>query len=91
MEDYKSRVSEFVRRGNYHAAINIALSGLNACRRNADQQGVDEALAIIQSVVDELAREPDTVLATLGCLLKTSDDLEQVDNSQLDQLLSGHA
>ena len=50
-------VQEFVDRGNYHAAYNIALSGLNACRRNNDQTGIDRFLDIIRAVVDSLAAE----------------------------------
>ena len=64
---------------------------LNLAKRPGIAESLDWATALTGLGVDELAREPDTVLATLGCLLKTSDDLEQVDNSQLDQLLSGHA
>ena len=50
-------VQEFVDKGNYHAAYNIALSGLNACRRNKDQAGIDRFLDIIRAVVDSLAAE----------------------------------
>jgi hypothetical protein len=51
------RVEGFVSAGNYHAAYNIALSALNACRRNNDQQGVDRMLGCIQKVVDALSQE----------------------------------
>jgi hypothetical protein len=47
----------FVDKGNYHAAYNIALSGLNACRENNDQAGVDRFIDIIRAVVDALAAE----------------------------------
>jgi hypothetical protein len=50
-------VRGFVDKGNYHAAYNIALSGLNACRRNNDQAGVDRFIDIIRAVVDALAAE----------------------------------
>jgi len=50
-------VQEFVDRGNYHAAYNIALSGLNACRRNNDQAGIDQFISIIRTVIDSLAAE----------------------------------
>lgn len=52
-----SRIQQFVAEGNYHAAINIALSCLNECRRNANQAGVDECLGIIQAIADTLAEE----------------------------------
>ena len=51
------RVREFVSIGNYHAAYNIALSALNACRREGDQAGVDACLALIREIVDALERE----------------------------------
>ena len=50
-------MAEFVQRGNYHAAYNIALSGLNACRREQDQAGVDRFIAIIRELVDRLDNE----------------------------------
>lgn len=56
-ESYKDEVQGFVDRGNYHAAINIALSGLNACRRENDQTGVDRCLGVIRAVIDQLAGE----------------------------------
>jgi len=51
------RIDEFVQNGNYHAAYNIALSGLNACRKENDQDGVDRFIGIIRAVVDALAAE----------------------------------
>jgi len=51
------RVQDFVDKGNFHAAYNIALSGLNACRRINDQAGVDRFLDIIRAVVESLAAE----------------------------------
>jgi len=50
-------VQRFVQEGNYHAAYNIALSGLNACRKNNDQVGIDRFINIIKAVVDSLAAE----------------------------------
>ena len=57
IEAYKDEVQGFVSRGNYHAAINIALSGLNACRRNNDQAGVDQCLDVIKQATQALAEE----------------------------------
>ena len=51
------RVEQFVRGGNYHAALNIALSCLNECRRNEDQEGVDTFLGVIEGIADTLALE----------------------------------
>lgn len=50
-------IQSFVDNGNYHAAYNIALSGLNACRRENDQLGVDQFIGIIRGVVDALEVE----------------------------------
>ena len=53
----KIRIQEHVEKGNYHAAINIALSCLNEKRRNNDQSGVDEFLVIIRGIVRKLEKE----------------------------------
>ena len=57
IESKAKEVQRFVQEGNYHAAYNIALSGLNACRQNNDQAGIDEFINIIKAVVDSLAAE----------------------------------
>jgi hypothetical protein len=51
------QIEEFVQGGNYHAALNIALSGVNECRRNDDQAGVDTFLGIIEGITSTLVRE----------------------------------
>lgn len=51
------RINTFIEKGNYHAAINIALSGLNACRKESDQAGIDEFLDTIKGIVRTLADE----------------------------------
>ena len=57
IKSYKDEVQGFVDRGNYHAAINIALSGLNECRRNNDQACIDQCLGVIRQVIQHLAEE----------------------------------
>ena len=57
IEAESKRIAAFVRQGNYHAAYNIALSALNACRRENDQAGVDRFIAIIRDIVATLADE----------------------------------
>ena len=57
IEAETQRIQQFVDRGNYHAAYNIALSGLNECRRNHDQAGIDRFIEIIRGIVDSLAAE----------------------------------
>jgi hypothetical protein len=43
-------IQAFVDKGNYHAAINIALSAMNECRRLNDQPGVDRFISIIKNI-----------------------------------------
>ena len=57
IESESKKIQSFVDKGNYHAAYNIALSGLNACRRNNDQAGSDRFIDIIRGVVESLAAE----------------------------------
>ena len=57
IESEAKKIQRFVQEGNYHAAYNIALSGLNACRKNNDQAGIDQFINIIKGVVDSLAAE----------------------------------
>ena len=51
------KIQSFVDKGNYHAAYNIALSGLNACRRDNDLAGIEQFINIIRDVVESLATE----------------------------------
>jgi hypothetical protein len=57
IESEAKDIQRFVQEGNYHAAYNIALSGLNACRKNNDQAGIDQFIKIIKGIVDSLAAE----------------------------------
>lgn len=57
IKSYQDEVQGFVDRGNYHAAFNIALSGLNACQREHDQTGVDQCLSVIEEVIQHLVEE----------------------------------
>ncbi|MHA1567824.1 MAG: hypothetical protein ACTSXZ_00010 [Alphaproteobacteria bacterium] len=43
--------------GNFHAALNIALSALNACRKGDDQAGIDRCLDTIMEITARLACE----------------------------------
>lgn len=55
IESEAKRIQNFVDKGNYHAAYNIALSGLNACHRDSDQTGSDRFIGIIRGIVDSLS------------------------------------
>ena len=57
IESEITRIQGFVDKGNYHAAINIAISAMNECRRNNDQAGVDRLIDIIKGIVQTLAEE----------------------------------
>ena len=47
-------IQEFVDRGNFHAAYNIALSAMNECVRKQDQAGVERFIAVIRKIVQSL-------------------------------------
>ncbi len=53
----KQNIQTHLDKGNYHAAINLAISAMNECRRNKDQAGVDEFIDFIKGIVDRLADE----------------------------------
>lgn len=57
LEVEKNRIQQFVKDGNFHAAINISLSCLNECRRTDNQADVDEFLGIIRDITDTLAEQ----------------------------------
>jgi hypothetical protein len=51
------RIQDFVDKGNYHAGINLAISAMNACRRQGDQSGVDHFLGLIKGIADAMVEE----------------------------------
>ena len=57
IEAHTNQIQNFVQSGNYHAALNIALSALNECRREGNQAGVDRFLGIMEGITKTLARE----------------------------------
>ena len=56
-ESETDRIQSFVEKGNFHAAINIAISALNECRRNDDQACADKFLRIINNISLTMAKE----------------------------------
>ncbi|GMR08739.1 MAG: hypothetical protein BMS9Abin26_1746 [Gammaproteobacteria bacterium] len=56
-ESDTDKIDMFVKAGNYHAAFNIAISALNECHRNKDQEGADKFVGIIKEITRVLARE----------------------------------
>ncbi len=57
MSAFRDEVQGFAAKGNYHAALNVALSGMNQCRKAHDQQGVDQCLHIIEGLIARLVQE----------------------------------
>ncbi len=53
----KEIIQGHVDKGNYHAAINLAISAMNDCRRNKDQAGVDTFIAFIREIIDVMDAE----------------------------------
>ena len=56
IESETQRIQDFVARGNFHAAMNIAISALNAARREQDQAAADHFLSQIAGISAELTR-----------------------------------
>lgn len=53
----QDKINMHVDNGNYHAAINIAISALNECRRNKDQISVDAYLDVLKGIVQTMTDE----------------------------------
>ena len=62
IDSEKDKINFHIVKGNYHAAINLAISALNECRRNNDQSSIDTFLDILSDIVqimtDEFGRKP---------------------------------
>lgn len=56
-ESETDRIQSFVEKGNFHAAMNIAISALNECRRSDDQACADKFLRIINNISLTMAQE----------------------------------
>jgi hypothetical protein len=50
-------IQEFVDKGNFHAAMNIAISALNECRRNNDQAAINHFIDVIRGIAETMAQE----------------------------------
>lgn len=57
IEAEEKTIREFINKGNYHAAMNLAISAMNACRRLDDQQGIDYFIELIGEITDTLAEK----------------------------------
>lgn len=52
-----NRIESFIERGNYHAAVNLAISALNECRRTDNQDCADTFLRLINKISIRMTRE----------------------------------
>ena len=57
IESESKVIQSFTDKGNYHAAMNIAISALNACRRDNNQFGTDVFLGIIKGIAETMTDE----------------------------------
>jgi len=53
----KENIQSHVDKGNYHAAINLAISAMNECRRSDNQSGVDSFIIVIREIVNVMDNE----------------------------------
>ena len=49
-------IQSFVDKGNFHAAMNIAISALNECRRNNNPSGINAFLDVIRHIADTMSQ-----------------------------------
>ena len=49
-------IQQFVDKGNFHAAMNIAISAMNECRSDNDQPGVNHFLEVIRNIADTMTQ-----------------------------------
>ena len=52
-----TEIQSHIDRGNYHAGINIAISGMNDGRKNSNQACVDTFLDVINGIVKKMTEE----------------------------------
>lgn len=57
IESETENIQEHIDKGNYHAGINLAISAMNACRREENQEGVDYFLAMMKGIVSTMTEE----------------------------------
>lgn len=47
-------INQHLEKGNFHAAINLALSAMNACRKENNQAGIDYFIDMIKGIAQSL-------------------------------------
>ena len=53
----KENIWGHVDKGNYHAAINLAISAMKKNKKNDNQEGVDIFIAFIREIIDVMDNE----------------------------------
>ena len=57
IEEETTNIKTHIDKGNYHAGINLAISAMNACRREENQEGVDYFLVMMNGIVNTMTEE----------------------------------
>ena len=55
IESETIKIQSFVDKGNFHAAINLAISAMNECRRDKNQDGVDYFINFIKNIANTIS------------------------------------
>ena len=55
IEAEEKTIREFIDKGNFHAAMNLAISAVNECRKHNDQPGIDYFIELIVEIADTMA------------------------------------
>ena len=55
IESETIKIQSFVDKGNFHAAINLAISAMNECRRDKNQDGVDYFINFIKQIANTIS------------------------------------
>jgi len=84
-EEYTDKIDRFIEIGNFHAAVNVAISGMNAGRKVNDQVCIDKFLGIIDNISKTMAKE----FGSKG-YLKRRSFVPQDDKLKAESLLEAH-
>ena len=57
IEAEEKTIREFIDKGNYHAAMNLAISAVNECRKQNNQPGIDYFIELIGEIADTMAKK----------------------------------
>lgn len=56
-DEEELRINQFVDKGNYHAALNLALSAMNENRRSQNQPGIDRFIVLMKQIIRKIETE----------------------------------